>query len=330
MSPGNLTQVLSDLNNNTLKNKNFTIGFNSSEDAAAFELDNGKILIQSVDFFTPIVDNPFEFGQIAAANSLSDIYAMGGNPLFALNVAGFPEDDLPIEILSEIFKGGMSIAKEAGIPILGGHTVKDKELKFGMAVTGEVEKQNLTRNNSAQPGDILVLTKPIGTGIIATAIKRGKAPPHLITKATNIMKTLNKSCVDIMNNVGVSACTDITGYGLTGHLLEVCRGSNVSAKIHFSKIPFIEGVFELAMENIIPGGTKRNLDYIKEKVHFSDNITETQQLMLADAQTSGGLLISVNAKKSEKLIKALVMEKTQTAAAIGTITKLQKKHIYIE
>ena len=293
-------------------------------------MESGKIIIQSVDFFTPIVDDPFEFGQIAAANSLSDIYAMGGNPLFALNIAGFPEDDLPIVVLSEIMKGGLSIAEEAGIPILGGHTVKDKELKYGMAVTGEVEKSNLTRNNTAQPGDVLILTKPLGTGIISTAIKRDKASAHLITKITDIMKTLNKSGAEAMQAVGVNACTDVTGYGLLGHLLEMCKGSNVSAEIEFSSLPFIEGVFELTMNGVVPGGTKRNLEFVKLDVEFSDDITDIQQLMAADAQTSGGLLIAVAEEKADTLVNELNQNKTLAADKIGRINEINDKYIYIQ
>ena len=283
-----------------------------------------------MDFFTPIVDDPFEFGQIAAANSLSDIYAMGGKPLFALNIAGFPEDDLPIEVLSEILKGGMSVAEEAGIPILGGHTVKDKELKYGMAVTGEVEKSNLTRNNTAQPGDVLILTKPLGTGIISTAIKRDKAPAHLIVKITDIMKTLNKSGAEAMQTVGVNACTDVTGYGLLGHLLEMCKGSKVSAEIEFCSIPFIEGVYELAKNGVVPGGTKRNMEFVQKDVQFSDDITDIQQLMAADAQTSGGLLIAVSEEKADALVYELKHNKTLASDRIGNIIDFNEKYIIIQ
>ncbi len=254
---------------------------------------------------------------------------MGGTPLFALNIVGFPEDDLPINILSEIMRGGLSIAEEAGMPILGGHTVKDKELKYGMAVTGEVEKSNLTRNNTALPGDVLLLTKPLGTGIISTAIKRNKAPTKMIDDITSIMITLNKSGAEAMEAVGVNACTDVTGYGLLGHLLEMCKGSGVSAEIEFSSLPFIEGVFELAMDGIIPGGTKRNLKFVNPDVDFSDDITEIQQFMAADAQTSGGLLIAVAAEKTNDLVTEL--QKRNTAAVkIGKMTEQKEKQIYIQ
>ena len=190
------------------------VGFDSSDDAAIYTLDDGRTIIQSVDFFTPIVDDPFTFGQIAAANSLSDIYAMGGTPLFALNVAAFNSDELPLSVLTDILNGGIDIANEAGIPILGGHTIKDNEPKYGMVVTGEVQPDKLTRNDTAQVGDLLVLTKPLGTGIISTAIKRGIANENIMNSAIDTMRTLNKSAAESMAEVGVNACTDITGYGL--------------------------------------------------------------------------------------------------------------------
>jgi selenide,water dikinase len=309
---------------------NGTLGFDSADDSAVFTLDDGRIIIQSVDFFTPIVDDPKTFGRIAAANSLSDIYAMGGRPLFALNVAAFPSDELPMSVLSNILNGGTQVAAVAGIPILGGHTVKDKEPKYGLVVTGEVMPENLTRNDTAQTGDLLVLTKPLGTGIISTAIKRDKAHTALIDDVVKVMSTLNKSAADSMNAVGVNACTDITGYGLLGHLLEMCRGSKVSAKIEFNTLPFINGVFELAQNGMVPGGTKRNLEFVKNKISWSTNIAEFQLHMLADAQTSGGLLISVAPEKAAELVNTLKAHHTLAAQIIGEIqTSVDDSHIII-
>ncbi len=282
-------------------------------------MDNGRTIIQSVDFFTPIVDDPFTFGQIAASNSLSDIYAMGGTPLFALNVAGFNSDELPLSVLTEILEGGNSIAKAAGIPILGGHTIKDKEPKYGMVVTGEVDTNKLTRNDTAKPGDLLVLTKPLGTGIISTAIKRGLSHSQLEDTAVNIMRTLNKSAAKSMGEIGVNACTDITGYGLLGHLLEMCEGSGVSATIEFDSIPFISGVFELAQKGVIPGGTKRNLEFVKDKIENVGTLEEFQLHMLADAQTSGGLLISVAPSKAKVLVESLKSHQTLAYHIIGEV-----------
>lgn len=296
-----------------------TLGFDSSDDSAVYTLDDGRTIIQSVDFFTPIVDEPFTFGQIAAANSLSDIYAMGGTPLFALNVAAFNSDELPLSVLTDILNGGVSIAKEAGIPILGGHTIKDKEPKYGMVVTGEVKSNNLTRNDTAQVGDLLILTKPLGTGIISTAIKQGVSSNNIMNIAIDSMRTLNKSAAEAMAEVGVNACTDITGYGLLGHTLEMCKASNVSATIEFNSMPFMNGVFELAQEGVIPGGTKRNLEFVSSDISPSTHLAEFQLHMLADAQTSGGLLISVSPDKAKLLVNKLKSKKTLAYHIIGEI-----------
>ncbi len=306
-----------------------TIGFESSEDCAVSPLDEDHFLIQSVDFFTPIVDDPYTFGQIAAANSLSDIYAMGGMPLHALNIAEFPSDDLPLEILTEIMQGGLEITKQAQIPILGGHTIKDPVPKYGLVVTGRVEKENLTLNSTAKAGDVLILTKPLGSGIIATAIKKDKAPKSIMEEAVNVMTNLNSGAAIAMNAVGVNACTDITGYGLLGHLLEMCKGSNVSVTLEFNEIPLIQGVYELAQKGFIPGGTKRNLDYVSSQVNFSKNISQEQQYLLADAQTSGGLLISVAKEKAEDLQKTLTENNTLSSAVVGHVYNPAESTIYV-
>jgi selenide,water dikinase len=292
-------------------------------------LDENHFLIQSVDFFTPIVDDPYTFGQIAAANSLSDIYAMGGMPLHALNIAEFPSDDLPLEILTEIMQGGLEITKQANIPILGGHTIKDPVPKYGLVVTGRVEKENLTLNSTAKAGDVLILTKPLGSGIIATAIKKDKAPKSIMEEAINVMTNLNSGATIAMNAVGVNACTDITGYGLLGHLLEMCKGSNVSVTLEFNEIPLIQGVYELAQKGFIPGGTKRNLDYVSSQVNFSKNISQEQQYLLADAQTSGGLLISVAKEKAEDLQKTLTENNTLSSAVVGHVYNPAESTIYV-
>ena len=307
-----------------------TIGFESSEDCAVFPLDEDHFLIQSVDFFTPIVDDPYTFGQIAAANSLSDIYAMGGMPLHALNIAEFPSDDLPLEILTEIMQGGLEITKQANIPILGGHTIKDPVPKYGLVVTGRVKKENLTLNSTAKAGDVLILTKPLGSGIIATAIKKDKAPKSIMEEAVNVMTNLNSGGAKAMNAVGVNACTDITGYGLLGHLLEMCQGSKISATIEFNEIPLMQGVFELAQKGFIPGGTKRNLDHVTPNVNFSKNISQEQKYLLADAQTSGGLLISVPKDKAEKLQNLLMENQCLSSSVIGQVYNSAEFPIYVD
>ena len=307
-----------------------TIGFESSEECAVSPLDEDNFLIQSVDFFTPIVDDPYTFGQIAAANSLSDIYAMGGMPLHALNIAEFPSDDLPLEILTEIMQGGLEITKQANIPILGGHTIKDPVPKYGLVVTGRVEKENLTLNSTAKAGDVLILTKPLGSGIIATAIKKDKAPKSIMEEAVNVMTNLNSGGAKAMNAVGVNACTDITGYGLLGHLLEMCQGSKISATIEFNEIPLMQGVFELAQKGFIPGGTKRNLDHVTPNVNFSKNISQEQKYLLADAQTSGGLLISVPKDKAEDLQNLLMENQCLSSSVIGQVYNSAEFPIYVD
>ncbi len=293
------------------------LGFDGADDAAAVRLDSGKIIIQSVDFFTPIVDDPYLFGQIAAANSLSDIYAMGGKPLFALNIVGFPINDLPKSMLTAILQGGADKAQEAGIPIVGGHSVDDKEPKYGLVVTGEVEESKMWKNSGAKVGDVLILTKPLGTGVIATGIKKGVAPQDSIDTAIKSMSTLNKSAAEKLNGLDVHAVTDVTGFGLLGHLKEMCQGSTVSAEINFSKLSFLPGVRELAKSGIIPGGTRRNLDYVKDFVSFDSNLSELDQLLATDAQTSGGLLISLSESEADTFIQRFGIN----AKIIGRITK---------
>jgi len=268
-------------------------------------LGNGNLIIQTVDFFTPVVDDPYQFGQIAAANALSDIYAMGGEPLFALNIVGFPINDLPKNILTEILQGGADKADEAGIPIVGGHSVDDKEPKYGLVVTGEIQKDRIWKNSGARAGDALILTKPIGTGIIATAIKKGKAPESSIESAVRSMSTLNKESARGLQEYNVSAVTDVTGFGLLGHLKEICESSGVSSEINFQDLEFLDSAKELAMSGIMPGGTKRNLKSVNEVVIFNEHLNETEQLLSADAQTSGGLLISMPIKDAESYIEKM-------------------------
>ena len=298
------------------------------DDCCVYTLNNGKKIIQSVDFFTPIVDDPYDFGRIAAANSLSDIYAMGGNPLFALNILAFPTDDLPNSVMEDILRGGLDITKKASIPILGGHSIKDKEPKYGLVVTGEPKKDGkIIKNSTAKVGDQLILTKPIGTGIITTAIKKDIASEDQLNQVVSIMTDLNLKAADLMLDFEVNACTDVTGYGLLGHLSEMCLGSSVSASIDFDNIIFLNGVFEFAQKGIVPGGSKRNLEYISNKIQFDDNIADFQKLMLADAQTSGGLLISCPEDRAEEFLKVLSWD--MQAFKIGSIVEKGEKTIFV-
>ena len=294
------------------------VGLATGDDAAVYRLDGELALIQTVDFFPPIVDEPFTYGEVAAANALSDIYAMGGRPLLALNIVGFPME-LPTEILGQILKGGASKAKEAGVLIVGGHTVDDKEPKYGMAVTGVIKPGLQVTNAGAEVGDALVLTKPIGTGIITTAGKQQRVEPEILDNAVKVMRLLNKAASEAMMSVGVNACTDVTGFGLVGHLRSIVEASDVSARLTLSKVPVLEGVWGLVEEGIAPGGTDRNLESVRRVVRWHPTIGEASRLLLCDAQTSGGLLISVAEDRLNKLLDQLKASGVETAAVIGEV-----------
>ena len=305
------------------------VGFNGHDDAAVVRLDDGKLLVQTVDFFTPIVDDPYQFGQIAAANSLSDIYAMGAKPIFALNIVGFPINDLPNEMLTTILQGGADKAKEAGIPTVGGHSVDDKEPKYGLVVTGEVEEKNIVTNKSATPGDVLVLTKPLGTGIIATAIKKGLVKNDVIRAAVESMSALNELASKIMVELGVKTATDVSGFGLLGHLNEICEASKVSAEIKYDDLPLLPGVNKLASDGIISGGTKRNLSFAESFTQFLEDRTKIEMLITSDAQTSGGLLISLPPDSAKIFIKKFNERSPIKAQEIGNIIKQKTNTIYV-
>lgn len=312
------------------KDERILIGYDDNDDAAVVRLSDGRLLVQTVDFFTPIDDDPYTFGQIAAANSLSDIYAMGATPIFALNIIGFPINVLPKSDLTKILQGGIDKAQEAGISIVGGHSIDDPEPKYGLVVTGEVDEDKLITNSNAQPGDKLILTKPLGTGIIATAVKRGIADKEAMVKSAESMATLNKLAADVMTEIGVNSATDVTGFGLLGHLLEMCKASGVSAKIDYQVLLFLPSVKKLAEKGIVPGGTKRNLKFVKDKVQFGEHLTDIDKLLLADAQTSGGLLISIPAEKAEKYISKFNELSEIKAVIIGEILDKSDTIIYAE
>ena len=302
---------------------NLLVGTKTSDDAAVYKLSEDLAVVLTVDFFPPIVDDPFIFGQIAAANSLSDVYAMGAKPIAALNVVGFPSD-LDMSILGEILKGGASKALEAGIVIAGGHSVVDAEPKYGLSVTGIVNPGSQTANSTSKPGDLLLLTKPIGTGIITTAGKQKKVGAEVLENAVTIMAALNKSASESMISVGVNACTDVTGFGLLGHLREMMEGSGLGARVYKSKVPVIEGTMDLLKQGIVPGGTMRNLDSLKSTVCWDKEISENDKILLSDAQTSGGLLISVNPNKADKLQQSLSETGTLSNQIIGEVYTLSE------
>ena len=301
-----------------ISDPNLLVGISTGDDAAVYRMDDETAIISTVDFFPPIVDDPFIFGEIAAANALSDVYAMGGKPIIALNIVGFPVD-LPHDILGEILQGGAAKAEEAGVLIVGGHTVDDAEPKYGMSVTGVVEPGKQVTNAGACPGDVLVLTKPIGTGIITTAGKQERVSADTLDAAVAVMSELNRAASEAMVSVGAHACVDITGFGLLGHLRLIAQGSAVSARVSVGAIPVIEGVTELLDEGIAPGGTHRNLESLDGVVDWHNDITEQTRILLADAQTSGGLLIAVAPEKLDALLDALANAGVQTRAVIGEV-----------
>jgi selenide,water dikinase len=289
----------------------------TEDDAGVYQLSEELAIVQTVDFFTPVVDDPYDFGAIAAANALSDIYAMGAKPLTALNLVAFPKDG-PLEVLGEIMRGGAEKAREAGVVVIGGHSIDDKEPKYGMAITGVVHPGKMALKSGARPGDALVLTKPLGTGIISSAIKAGRAPRTIIEAATANMKALNKAASEAMVEAGVTGATDITGFGLLGHLHEMLHTSGVSARLVSSRVPVIDGVRALAKSGV-PGGTRSNLKYVNDKVTWDEGISEEEKLVLADAQTSGGLLIAVSRDRLDALLAGLASRNVETRAVIGEV-----------
>jgi selenide,water dikinase len=274
-------------------NENVLVGFGTADDAGVYKLRDDLALVQTVDFFTPIVDDPFDYGRIAAANALSDVYAMGGVPISALNIAAFPIDTLEVEVLERILAGGCAIAKEARIAILGGHTIKDAEPKYGMAVVGTIDPRHIVTNANARPGDLLILTKPVGTGILATALKNGAINESDMREAIAWMVTLNERASRAMTFAGAHAATDVTGYGLLGHAAEMAHASRVSLRIDAGSVPVLPRVLELIEAGVAPGGTKDNAAVDAHFTAFDPVVPNALRLALSDAQTSGGLLISL-------------------------------------
>lgn len=272
-----------------------------------------------MDVFTPVVDDPYQYGAISAANALSDIYAMGARPFLALNIVGFPRGKLPLDVLEEILRGGADKAREAGVIIAGGHSIDDPEPKYGLAVSGLVHPRAVVKNVGARPGDQLVLTKPLGIGIITTGIKQGKTSAPMAAAAIAVMSRLNAAAAAAMVEVGVHAATDITGFGLLGHLHEMTSGSQVCARVHFSRVPVLEETRALARAGAIAGGTARNLEYLQSRVTF-ERLDETDRLICCDAQTSGGLLMAVPADRLDALLDALRRHHVDPIAHIGEIT----------
>jgi selenide,water dikinase len=312
------------------KHPHLLVGTETADDAGVYQLTEEIALVQTVDFITPIVDNPFSFGQIAAANSLSDVYAMGGKPLTALNLVGFPRKSLDLRVLTEILRGGLEKIHEAGAVLLGGHTVDDDELKYGLSVTGTIHPRKIVTNKGSRPGDVLILTKSIGTGIISTAAKAEMADPAIIQKAVDSMVRLNARAMQAMISTSAHACTDITGFGLLGHASEMANGAGLSFRISYSQIPILPGTEDYAAMGLVPAGGYCNRDHFGKAISFASQVPEMEQIILFDPQTSGGLLIALPAADGEKLLRDLKDLGIPESAIIGEVLPREEKVITVE
>jgi selenide,water dikinase len=290
LGPADLESLLGTLSMPEL-NADVLVAADTGDDAAVVRLSDEQALVATLDFFTPIVDDPYDWGRIAATNALSDVYAMGARPLLALNIAAWPVDDLPIGQLGEVVQGGIDVVTKAGAAVLGGHSITDPEPKFGMVAIGLAEPDAIVRNSTAKPGSRLFLTKPLGLGIVSTAIKRGIADPELVARAVDVMTTLNDAASEAMLEAGAVAATDVTGFGLLGHLHRMLESSRVSAMIDASAVEVLPGALELARARVVPSGTRRNHAFVRPHMDWGE-LTEPEQVVLADAQTSGGLLVA--------------------------------------
>ena len=326
MGHESLTQVLRQLPEVT--DKNLLVGIKSADDAGVYKLTDDLAVINTLDFFPPIIDDPYTFGQISAANALSDVYAMGGVPRLAMNIVAFPAS-LDLSVLQEIISGSTDKLKEAGVLLIGGHSIEDKEVKYGLSVTGLVHPQKVITNAGAKSGDKLILTKPIGVGVITTALKRGKISPDDVMDAIESMKALNDKASAIMQDVGVNACTDITGFGLLGHAMEMAEASSVSMIFKVQDIPFFPKAIELVKKTKNhPKTIKSNREYLASNVRMSDDIKPEQANLLYDPQTSGGLLIAVSPEKSQQLVERLSVAKI-LAAIVGEVVEKRTPAIII-
>ncbi len=311
-----------------MKDENLIVGLEPSDDAAVYRLNEEQALIQTLDFFTPVVDDPFTFGQVAAANSLSDVYAMGGKPLLAMNIVCFP-NCLDPSVLKEILLGGADKVKEAGALLVGGHSVEDDEPKYGLSVSGLVHPDKVLANVGAKPGDMLILTKPLGLGIINTAIKASLTDDDQYKGAVHTMATLNKYSIEALEGIEIHACTDITGFGLIGHSIEMAEGSKVSIEIDSAAIPILEGAVDFAQMGIIPGGMYTNKKYMVHKVE-NRGADEAMEDIMYDPQTSGGLLLALPEKEADKAIQILREKNPTKFAVIGRVMEADEKTVYLK
>ena len=316
--PGYLLPLLAQFP--ALTDPRILVGNATADDAAVFRLNDDLALVLTTDFFTPIVDRPYDFGAVAATNALSDVYAMGGQPLTALSLVGFPDASLPVEVLADILRGGGDKCREAGIDIVGGHTIKTEEPIFGLAVVGTIHPKRVLTNAGAQPGDVLVLTKPLGLGIIATAAKNNEDRLGAIGQAITLMTTLNGPAAQVMVSVGAHALTDITGFGLLGHLRNITAASKVTAQVWLDQVPVLPAAQDYVRAGIAPGGTHANWRFLAEWARYEEGISKEEQLLLCDAQTSGGLLAAVLATQVDAAVRQLQKAGTPCAAVVGRIS----------
>ena len=328
MGLAELGEVLKDLPQTS--DPRLLVGINTADDAGVFQISEDLALIQTVDFFTPVLDDPYTFGQVAAANSLSDVYAMGGTPITVLNVVGWPRGTFPLHVLTEILCGGQDKATEAGAVVAGGHTCIDRELKYGLSVTGVVHPKKIYTNAGARVGDKLILTKPLGMGVISTAIKLGRSNADLEAKVGGIMATLNRKPSEIMQRFRVHACTDVTGFGLLGHLHEMLQASHRSARLHCAQIPILKEAFQFAGGDTVPGGSKSNREFLRPLLDIHSGISEEQTILICDAQTSGGLILSAHPDDAEELLSTLHREGVNDARLIGEVVSGEPGTIIVE
>ena len=310
-------------------NDRVIVGMDSLDDAGVYKICDDLAIIQSVDFFTPIVDDPYRFGQIAAANALSDVYAMGGIPKTAMNLVGFPLKQMDISILRQIIQGGLDKMKEADVVLIGGHSVEDRELKYGLSVTGFVHPDRILIKNNLRVGDRLVLTKPLGSGVINTAIKGGIAPAEVVESITQLMAALNRVAAEVMNQYRVHACTDITGFGLLGHLAEMVVGSGCGLRLNADTIPILPEAIEYAAMGLLPAGASKNREFREPMVEFSSSVNPVIQDLLFDPQTSGGLLICLNRDDADKLVDELDEKSIHQSVVIGEVISTPPEKILV-
>jgi selenide,water dikinase len=328
ISPKQLEEILKYLP--LPKDPNILVDIDTHDDAGVYKVNDELAIVFTTDFFPPVCSDPYEFGQIAAANSISDVYAMGGDPVLALNIMMFPAQKLPMKAYAEILKGGFDKATEAGVRIIGGHTIDDFPPKYGLAVIGYVHPEKIITNSGARPGDSLILTKPIGTGVIMAGQRLGMTSETDVNEAKRLMKLLNKSGAEIMKNYNIKGGTDITGFGLAGHALKMAKASNVSIHLNISKVPLIGNVYSLIDDGCIPGASFRNLEYVEEFLGVSPELDYNHKMIAFDAQTSGGLLMCVPSGKAEKILADLHSTGLTSSALIGHITEKIDKYLWLD